>query len=307
MTWKDVKLATLQKMYASTGSEIIEDESTNEYLAAMPFVCNEALQQLSTAGKFIIKKIQIANNPIENLLGDDISKEITQILEMVEITSTGGKSYSFSYLGAGVLTISTEDFTATVTLPKTTYFEAYRGIITNPDGKEVKFSFVPSYPSAVKDFGVYEVSYLLAADVPPFTEKIKYDISTLVADFYQLAENSVFFEGGSNEQRYIQSTEYFQEGNNIFVIDRNIPGNYTIYYKAYPGEITSLTADTYIFPLDPEVAVLIPSFMASMLYKDDDASTAATYRNEFEVGFSRLSQRKKTPTAERFVNKNGWL
>ena len=38
MTWKDVKLATLQKMFAADGSTIPTDESTTDYLAGMPMV-----------------------------------------------------------------------------------------------------------------------------------------------------------------------------------------------------------------------------------------------------------------------------
>ena len=48
-TWFDIKLATLQKMFAADGSTIIKDESTKDYIAGMPYVANEGLQLLSTA------------------------------------------------------------------------------------------------------------------------------------------------------------------------------------------------------------------------------------------------------------------
>ena len=78
LTWYDVKLATLQKMFAADAS-IITDESTTGYISAMPYVANEALQMLSTAGKFIVKSFTIVHNPIKNLVVDSISKEVHQI------------------------------------------------------------------------------------------------------------------------------------------------------------------------------------------------------------------------------------
>ena len=49
MTWFDVKLSSLQKMFALSGDrtdKIIRDDVTVPYLATMPFVCNEALTLL---------------------------------------------------------------------------------------------------------------------------------------------------------------------------------------------------------------------------------------------------------------------
>ena len=43
MTWKDVKLATLQKMFSADGGTLVEDETTKDYLAGMPQAANEAL------------------------------------------------------------------------------------------------------------------------------------------------------------------------------------------------------------------------------------------------------------------------
>ena len=68
MTWKDIKVATLQKMEAADGNEIPTDDSVTDYVAAMPQAANEALLLLSTAGKFIIKSISIGHNPMENLI-----------------------------------------------------------------------------------------------------------------------------------------------------------------------------------------------------------------------------------------------
>jgi hypothetical protein len=79
-----------------------------------------------------------------------------------------------------------------------------------------------------------------------------------------------------------------------------------VYYKAYPAPITDETADNYELPLQPEVVVLIPLYMASQLYKEDDNSIATSYRNEFEVGFERLNKLIGDSTKE-FVSESGWI
>lgn len=307
MTWSEIKLATLQKMFAADGTTIVNNESTEGYLAGMAQVCNEALHSLATAGKFIVKKFQIANNPIDNLLADAESKVIIQILETEEFTASSGKSYSFAFTGEGVLTITVGETPVEIALPNTTYYKTYAGLISNVDDEEVTFSFEPTYPSAIKDFGVYNVSFSSTDEIPSFGEMVKYDLAEEVDDFFQLAPQDIIFEGSSQDSRYIQTSSFFQEGNSIFVIERKLAGNYTIYYKAYPGTITQDTADDYELPLDPEVAVLLPLYMASQLYKDDSLALATTYRNEFEVGRSELKPKPKAPVAEKFISESGWI
>ena len=48
MTWREIKLATLQKMFSADGSTLVEDETTKDYLAGMPQTANEALALLCT-------------------------------------------------------------------------------------------------------------------------------------------------------------------------------------------------------------------------------------------------------------------
>lgn len=307
MTWSELKLATLQKMFAADGTTIVDDESTKDYLAGMAQACNEALFLLSSAGKYIVKKFEIANNPIENLVPDAVSKAITQILDTEEFVSPSGKAYTFAFTGEGVLTITVGTETVEITLPNTTYYKRYTGLISNVDDEEVTFSFEPTYPSAIKDFGVYNVTFSSTDEVPSFGEMIKYDLADEVDDFYQLAPQDIFFEGSSQNSRYIQTSSFFQEGNSTFVINRELAGNYTIYYKAYPSVVTQETDDDYVLPLDPEVSVLLPLYMASQLYKDDSLALSATYRNEFEVGRSELKQKAKAPVAERFISETGWI
>jgi hypothetical protein len=194
MTWKDIKVATLQKMFAAEGNDIPDDGSADDYLAAMPYAANEALQMLATAGRFLIKALAIEH-----------------------------------------------------------------------DGTNAK-----------------------------------YDLNTLTGDYYDL--HYIVYENGSDYRRYVR----YQMENGKLVLYNAPAGTYTVYYKAYPADITKDTDDEYVLPLKPEVVVLIPLYMASQLYKDDDNAISTTYRNEFEVAFERLNKLIDDSTEE-FTSESGWI
>lgn len=60
------------------------------------------------------------------------------------------------------------------------------------------------------------------------------------------------------------------------------------YEKTAIEHITSETANDYEIQLPADACVLIPLYIASQLYKDDDIAQATAYRNEFEVGLQDL-------------------
>ena len=60
------------------------------------------------------------------------------------------------------------------------------------------------------------------------------------------------------------------------------------YYKTTVDKIEKSTEANYKLTLPEDACVLIPLYIASQLYKDDDISQATAYRNEFEVGLQDL-------------------
>lgn len=60
------------------------------------------------------------------------------------------------------------------------------------------------------------------------------------------------------------------------------------YDKTKIDKIDKDTLPTYELTLPEDACVLIPLYIASQLYKDDDISQATAYRNEFEVGLTDL-------------------
>lgn len=65
-------------------------------------------------------------------------------------------------------------------------------------------------------------------------------------------------------------------------------GTYTIVYAAYPEKITAETEDETEIDIAPECAVLLPLYIASELYKEDELATATIWRNEFEDGLEKV-------------------
>jgi hypothetical protein len=303
-TWYDLKLAVLQKMFAADNTVVV-DESTSGYIYAMPHCANEGLALLATAGKFITKELKIAQMNIVNLVSESISNPIHEFSDSYSYQADEGQSYYFEVSGVGVCNIYVDD-ALVETLPiETTGYEAMKGLIENIEKKPVKMEFVTSFPMGLKNAAIYKESFDDASKVVPFTDKVKYDLKELAPDFYMIDPQGIYFEGAY--QKYLQTSDFYQEGTKTLVLDRDMVGNFTIYYRAYPEQLTPDTEDDYELPIDPEVYVLLPLYMASQLYKDDDNGIATAYRNEFEVGFERLVNSANLSAYEQFTSESGWV
>lgn len=307
VTWQYIKLNTLQKMFAADGNTIPTDTSTRDYIAAMPGAANEALQHLVTAGKFIIKSIDIAHNPVRNLISDGAHIHASERGTM-EFSAEGTRSIFFEYFGAINYAIFVDGVkTYEESLAEETGYKSIRRLVANPDDKKVVLEISSQYPFAVKNVALYSADYPTEDKIPTFAEKVRYPLKELAPDYYMLDTEDIYYEGDADISRYVRTSDYFQEGNTVLVLDRDTPGNFKIYYKAYPPKITSDTADNTELELDDEVVPLMILYMAAELYKDDDNGIATSYRNEFEVGFERLRNKANTPSAEKFTSESGWI
>lgn len=302
-TWKDIKLSTLHKMFAAEGTTIPTDESTVDYLAAMPYTANEALQLLSTAGKFIVKKISLFHNPAKNLLAD--GQRTCTITDDAEKTfaAFGARAYTFCAVGYGKVTIYASGNIQKEIEIDSKEFIVYKGCIDN-DASEVKLVASSDYTLTIKNVALYRDKYRDDSQIPEYEEYVNYDLKQLANDFFQLDNNEIMYRDNGY---YNRCTDFYMEGKSVLVLPRDKAGNYDIYYRAYPEEITAATEDEYELPLAPEIIPLIPLYMASQLYKDDDNGIATSYRNEFEVAFERLSNGGHVPVREKFVSESGWI
>ena len=105
------------------------------------------------------------------------------------------------------------------------------------------------------------------------------DLDTLKEDddckWYLSAMPAVCNEAVQRLKPYIQNTYKYNEETKE-------------YEKTSIEKIESQTSSDYKFEIPEDACVLIPLYIASQLYKDDDISQATAYRNEFEVALQDL-------------------
>lgn len=94
-------------------------------------------------------------------------------------------------------------------------------------------------------------------------------------------------------------------GGKYLVFPAEFEGDFEFFYDAKPTTITLSTPDSKKIDLPDDAVVLLPMYIASQLYKDDDNAIATMYRNEFETAFERLTN-PRTVTREKFSSNTGW-
>jgi len=301
-TWGDIKIATLQKIYAITGDTLVLNTSTSPYVKSMPQVANEALQILSTAGKYIIKTLEITQNPIENILPSALyMMNIYQHLnDDVSYSATGAKAYYFEVDNTATVEIKVDGVVVeTINNAVKGKFTAYKGLISDSAGKTVTINFTGSYPYQYRNIALYDVTFESANDVWPYVSEQRYDLSALATDFYRLKD--IVYQAGFNETRYEKTSNFHFEGDSTLVLGGMNKGCWKVDYFAYPQHITKDTTDDTVLALDPEVVVLLPLYMASQLYKEDDIALATQWRNEFEVAREGLRPNADSGTVQFIV------
>lgn len=94
-------------------------------------------------------------------------------------------------------------------------------------------------------------------------------------------------------------------GGKYLVFPAEYEGDFEFFYDAKPTTITLSTPDSKKIDLPDDAVVLLPLYIASQLYKDDDIAVATYYRNEFETAFERLTN-PRTVSKESFTSNTGW-
>ena len=95
-------------------------------------------------------------------------------------------------------------------------------------------------------------------------------------------------------------------GNQYLYIPKSFIDNHVveIAYNAVPTQIDCETLDTDKIDLPFDMLNILPLYIASELYKDDDISIATIYRNEFET---ELENMRYDANDVHFTSVNGWL
>lgn len=307
MLWKDIKLATLKKIDPSI-TTLAPTRNTKDYLNAMVETTNRGLQDLSTAGKYITKKIIITQGKIKNLLPMPLyMMNIYQhIKDDVTYSADGALAYYFEVDGTATVDIKVGGVVVDVISPVGRGFKVFKGFVSNPEQKTVEIVFRGSHPYQYRNIALYDAVFESEEDIWDFVSEKRYDLREMTDDFYRLVTTDLVLQSGFNERRYEKTSEYYWEGDSVLVLNGQQHGEWTVHYYAYPKEVTTATEDTDDIELDPEVAKLLVVFNAAELMEDEDIGKAQYFREQYEAGKAQLNPSQNLGQRAVFVDSNGW-
>ena len=137
------------------------------------------------------------------------------------------------------------------------------------------------------DMGVNRAySYLLSQQLVP-VKRIALPAGEERVDLSPLAPDLGKVLGVEDED--MTPVVYWMEGTTLvvpFSIDRSLTVRYTTAWT----RVTNLTPDSYVLPLDEEVAALIPYWIKSELYEEENFAAARSARNYFMEGVAALRE-----------------
>lgn len=314
-TWGEIQIQSLQKMFLNNAAITVADLPTLKtdrkyslYLNSMPAIANEGLLRLMSVGKPLIKKYTLNYNIPDDIFDYQTYDVSTVLTEDIIFEGNASQAYYFEVDNDATILIQTYDNSTWSTVETLTHtatisgtYTTYKGLITNTTPLQVRLVFkYNGYMYNIRNVALYNINFKTAAKVFNNTRKQKFDLSTLITDFYQLM--SVEYESLTAKGQYNSGCEL--EEDKLLVIDSSLYGNYIITYKAYPTKITSSTTDATVISMPSEMLSLLPLYIASEAYKDDNISLAVQYRNQFELGLSNLDYMQEPLE---FADVNKWL
>ena len=128
-------------------------------------------------------------------------------------------------------------------------------------------------------------------------------LADLAADFWRAGEPEAYRR---REDGRLVPAGGFAFAAGRLLIPESWRGEYEIWYDAFPPRLTADTPDGEELPVEQQAAVILPLYMASQLYKDDDGALAAAYRNEFEAARAALRPASVGVRAESWASLDGW-
>lgn len=313
-TWGDIQILAIKKMFLNNVPLLVSDlpdmrtdRKYQLYLNAMPEAANEGLLRLMSKGKPLVKKYTLTYDVPDDIF--DYQSFNTSYVKDTDLIINGivSHAYYFEINNDAIIKIQKLD-TEWVTIQTINHiasvagsYEVYKGLIDNTEEKEIRIIFEANeYLYSVRNIALYNVKFKTEEEIFNNTKKQRYDLKELIADFYTVM--SVEYEKEERKGQY--NSDYTLEEDGILIIDSKRKGNFIITYKAYPTKITLNTQDSYKFTIPSEMIAILPLYIVSQLYKDDDISQATQYRNEFEIELENINILNEPIE---FANNSNWL
>lgn len=303
-TWGELKNEALGLMFANNSNGVkvtLNDASVQEYVVNMVDSVNYALRDLAGIASPIIKKYTFSPKSATNLLGENYIVWHHNKGEQV-FDAKFARSYYFEVEGIATIKIYLDGNVINTIYSNTKDgYVAYKGLIDS-DGK-VEIAFGGAYPYKFRNVALYAEYYPATDDIPAFKRQSRYDLKTLIPDFRKIKQDDVIHDG-EYRKNY---NDYKVEGDSIIVLPVGSNGYFDVFYYAYPEAITETTADTYQIVFEKEALDIVPLYMASRLYFEDDSALSTHYLNQYHEKRAELASRDTVIGKEEFISVSGWI
>ena len=315
-TWGMIKLESIKKMFLNNDNiyekdlrSMKNDNKYKIYINGMAQAANEGIAECMKRGRPFIKTFEFTQLPPEKGLPNRFETKY-YLGDEVTYENAAARAYYFEVDNLAEVDVyyidaETNEWTLQETIQNKDsvpgQFTAYKNFSQNI-GIKLVFKGLTVY--SYRNIALYQRNYDIRDGktdyIPDYKPYYIYDLETLVPDFYKI--DKLYFENYQHE--LINRTDYILEDAHTLVIDDRLVGNFIMKYQCYPIRIDDDTDDDDELDLPEEVACILPLYIASQLYKDDDIALATAYRNEFEVAVQNLYPRKDDTT---FISKTGWI
>lgn len=223
MNYLELKIAVLQKMFAITGAEVVNDDTTRPYLASLPQAANEGIDLIVQSGRPVRASCMIHQAD----------------------------------------TLPPED-------------ELIKG-----DGYGV-----------TRQAGVN-----------------RYDMEALIGASYRRVDTQNVWLT-DEDGNYAATTAFAVEADRYLLLPATKRGDWRVYAICIPEpvQITATTENDFVLPLPKECCDILPLYIASQLYKDDDISMSTIWRNEFNVALEAIAAQAEQSggSSGSFESTTGW-
>lgn len=314
-TWGEIQLESVKKMFLN--NDIIDlndlrkmrkDNKYKIYLNGMAQAANEGIAECMKRGRAFIKTFEFTQRPLENNLGNNFRTHFFTG-EQIIFESENARAYYFEVDNKAIVEVyylnSNNEWTLQQTIANNSTvpgkYTQYKNFSNNIG---IRLVFKGNTVYSYRNVALYSLNYNInngdISYIPDYKPYYIYDLKKLIPDFYKI--DKLYFETYNHE--LINRTDYILEDDTTLVIDEKLLGNFILKYQCYPIKITDETDDDDEIELPDEVAVILPLYIASQLYKDDDIALATQYRNEFETAILNMYPEKDD---SKFISKTGWV
>ena len=313
MTWKEIKDATLQLMfsYSLKGTALSTTDNANaDFLLAMVAPANLCIRDLAGVCP-IRREINLKQYEETNLASYEESDDGD------EFVITGESAQSFYCEIDGDATVVYEIIQSDDTVVRmgdeavsTDKYTPVRYVYDDLyDDVQVRIE-CDTANTRVRNYALYEKEYE-DWEVPSPGDYQIYSLSEIITresekTFFKMADEKPVRLTNDDYYEYDISPYVRFDGKDVLIVPSSIEGEITVHYYAYPTAITAATLDAFEIEIDNEVADLIPYYVASVLYTEDNVQLAAMYKNEYYARRNALDPKGQTFGADEFINSSGW-